>query len=78
MRPTPRSIPTPETPRCCVRQFPTMNPKTVELCAFDTHGRMRYRVELPADEDLASWHVFLLRRIRRLDPDAWPVLRLLG
>jgi hypothetical protein len=65
-KPPPTSAATP--PKDCVREFPTLNPETVELVAFDWEGQPRYRSEVPREEDLTSWHTLLLRRCRRMYP----------
>ncbi len=62
------ATPAPETPRDCVRQFPTLSPESVELVAFDWQGIARFKVEMPKIADVASYHVQLLRETRELFP----------
>lgn len=52
-------------PADCVRQFPTLNPETVELVGFDSRSVPQIRVEIPRDEDVGEWSRWLLRWTRR-------------
>ncbi len=67
----------PNGPADCVRQFPTLNPLTVELVAFDWEGCPRFRSEVPTNEDLESWEILLLRRCRKFFPAPRPDLHLI-
>ncbi len=57
-----------DDPRDCVQEYPTCSRDSVELVAFDWEGVARYKAEIPRDEDIAGWHVLLLRRVRRKFP----------
>lgn len=59
-----------EVPRDCVREFPTLNPETTELVGFDSAGVPQIKVEIPRDEDIGEWNVWLLRWVRRRDRSA--------
>lgn len=54
-------------PADCVRQFPTLNPDTVELIGFDSRSMPQIRVEIPKTEDVGAWSAWLLRWVRRRD-----------
>lgn len=56
------------TPRDCVQEYPTLNPGSIQLVAFDWEGRARYRHELPLDDDIESWAKLMLTRCRKLFP----------
>jgi hypothetical protein len=53
-----------EMPRDCVRKFPTLNPDTAELVAFDADGVPQVKMELPAEDADHWWPRLLLRYVR--------------
>ena len=52
-------------PSDCIRQFPTLNPETIELVGFDSRSTPRIRVEIPRTEDVGEWSRWLLKWVRR-------------
>lgn len=67
----------PGRPRDCVRVFPSCSADHVLLVTYDWRGNVKYKSEIPADEEIERWSSFLLRRCRERHP-APNHLRLLG
>lgn len=56
-------------PSDCIRQFPTLNPDTVELIGFDSRSIPQIRIEIPRTEDVGEWSRWMLKWVRRRDRD---------
>lgn len=59
----------PETPRDCVREYPSNSgPTHVELKAYDWQGVVRYNMDLPIADDVEAWGRSMLESCQRLYP----------
>lgn len=53
------------TPRDCVRQLAVVGDDSIQLVGYDYQGRARIKLDLPADEDPATWEPWIMRWLHK-------------